>query len=68
MIAIIAIFLSHDQAVHHSFHCVDFIAVHLDVLIQLVDLVVHAYTHKARLADLFQHSLVGAFTPPHQWS
>jgi len=56
------------QAVNYRFDGVDFVAIHLNVFVQLVHLPIHARSHKACLADLFQHSLMRSLSSAHQRS
>ena len=64
---VFVLWMADDQAIHHGFNSVDFIAVHLDVFIQLVHPTIHPGTHKASFTDFLKHSLVSPFSSAHQW-
>ena len=64
--AFILIFrLADYQPVHHGFNRVILVAVQRDFILQAVHRAVGAHAHKTGLADLIQHSLVGALAAAH---
>ena len=56
-----------DEAVHHGFDGVLFVAVQADLIVQRVDRAIHAGAGEPSLADLLENGLVRAFAGTHQW-
>ena len=51
-----------DDAVHHGFDIVDFVAIHFDGIFKVVHLSIDAYAQEAGFLNLIQNGLMGSFS------